>query len=140
MPYSQNMTGEKNPSRKQLLPEGSRVFEVVGVVYGTSKSNNPQFVFDIKDELTGHVDKFYAVDVQGKRGNLKMMLDACGVVADATGSYNWDNPDVLGKKIVCDIIHEPNEYINRKGETVHSKQHRIVEITPFGPDDIPWEQ
>lgn len=144
MSYSQNMNGEKSPSRKQLLPEGSRAMEVVGVEYGTSKSNNPQFIFSVKDNLTGYVDKFYCVDVQGKRGNLKMMLDACNVQPDETGNYNWDNPDVIGKKIVCDIVHEPNDYINKKGDTVHGKQHKIVEISAFevshSNGDIAWEE
>lgn len=112
--------------------------EVVGVMYGTAKSSgNPQFVFSIKDQLTNSMDNFYALDVQGKRGNLKMMLDACGVKADDTGNYTWDNPDVVGQKIICDIVHEPNDWVNKKGETIHGKQHKIAEITPFIPK---WDE
>ena len=135
MSYTQNMKDEKAPKKRILLPEGMRTSEVIGVIYETAKSGNPMFVFDIKDDDTGHVDKFYCVDVEGKRGNLKMILDACMVMADADGNYEWDNPDVIGKKIVCEIVHEPNEYINRKGETVKGVQHRIAEITTLA-----WEQ
>lgn len=129
MAWTQNLKDEKVPPRKILLPEGQRTMHVVGVEYGTSKQNNPQFIFSIKDDETGYVDKFYCVDVTGKRGALKMILDACEASKDNEGNYSWDENSVIGKGIVCEVIHEPNTYINREGETINTKQHRIVEIT-----------
>lgn len=135
MPYSSNLKNEKAPTRKVLLPEGPRTMTVMKVVYGKSKQNNPQFVFDLKDDETGHVDQFYAVDVEGKRGNLKMILDACKVPADAEGNYTWDDHHVVGKQVVCHIIHEPNTYINKQNQTITTTQHRIAEI-----EELAWEE
>lgn len=135
MPYSQNMKNEKTPTKRVLLPEGPRPMAVVNVVYGKSKQGNPQFVFDIKDDATNHVDQFYAVDVEGKRGNLKMILDACKVPSDAEGNYTWDNHHVIGKQIVCNIVHEPNTYINKQNQTITTTQHRIAEI-----EALEWQE
>lgn len=109
--------------------------QIVSVEYGTSKNNNPQFIFSLKDSETGYIDKFYCIDVEGKRGNLKMVLDACDISSDAEGNYSWDDPDVVGNSIICEVVHEPNDWLNRNGEMVHDTQHRIVEIK-----SLEWEE
>jgi hypothetical protein len=129
MSYSQNLKNETMPRQKILLPEGKRTFTFRKVRYETSKKGNPMFVFGIKDDDTGYEESIYAVDVEGKRGTLKMVLAACGVKEDENGIFNWDNPDVIGKQVIGDVIHEPNDWTDRQGKLHQDKQHKIVDIT-----------
>lgn len=127
--HSPNMNKETMPKRKKLLPEGWRTFKFLGVKQGTSKSGNPMFIFLIRDEETQYEESVYAIDVEGKRGFLKMILSACGVSENSEGSFDWDESSVAGKSFQGLVEQEDNEYINREGETIRGKQHRIVEIS-----------
>lgn len=128
MPYKMDMNQEKEPLRKKLLDEGEHVFEIVSCEPSISKSGNEMFIIELKHEESGYIDKIYPISVQGKRWFLKQILAACGLDAAKDGVYDWDIPDIIGKKITGIVEHEDNEYINRAGETIKGKQHRIVSV------------
>jgi hypothetical protein len=127
--YQHNMSDEKAPSKKKLLPEGIRGFEVVSCEPSISKSGNDMFIVELKDIETQYIDKVYLVATQGKRWALKQLLTACGVTAGKDGVYDWSTSDIIGKEINGEVEHEDNEYINREGVTIKGKQHRIVSFT-----------
>lgn len=148
MGYSMDMSQEKPVSRKRLLPEGWRQLDITNVIPEVSKSGNDMFIFTMKDVETGYEDRVYAISTQGKRWMLKLILSACGVNAGNDGVYNWDFPEVMNKRIEGLFEHEDNEFINRNGETVKTKQHKIVDfravnVNPDGvalPNDIQWPE
>lgn len=125
MTYSMPMENEKRPNVKKLLPEGLRKFKVNSCEAKLSKSGNEMFVINIIDVETSSSDNVYLVATQGKRWLLKEFLSACGIVPDSEGNYNWDINDVIGKEVSGLVEHEPNEYINRNGDTVKTTVHRI---------------
>jgi len=137
MGYSMGMNDEKKPNIKQLLSEGWREFKIVSVKEDTSKAGNMMFVIGAEDKETGYVDTWYAIAEAGKRWFLKTILAACGCSAAEDGVYDWDLPDILGKNILGLSVHEDNKWINRDGEEVVNKQHKIVEIkdSKIGWDD-----
>jgi hypothetical protein len=126
-----NYSNEKAPKKKKLLPEGWRKFTILGCKPTTSKGGNPMYVFSIQDCETGYEEDIYAVNVEGKRWFLKMMLEALGIVADKKGVTDWDPSQLVNKEFMGLVEHEPNEYINRDGETVKTTQHRITEVKSF---------
>ena len=84
------------------------------------------FVIGMKDKETGYVDSIYAVATEGKRWVLKNILSSCGVKAGADGVYDWSSSDIIGKEVVGEVEHEDNTWINREGNEITSKQHKIV--------------
>ena len=135
MGYKMPMNDEKRPNVKKLLPEGWRLFEIVGAVESTSKSGNQMFIITAKDVETGYEDTWYAVAEPKKRWFLKTILAACGCAASEDGVYDWELSDILNKSISGLVEHEDNEWINRDGETVTNKQHKVVEVQEIGWDD-----
>ena len=118
MAYTMNMTNEKAPKRKKLLPEGWRKFTIINCVPSKSKSGNDMFIFTIRDRETAYEEDIYAIATEGKRWFLKNLLTAVGCAAGQDGVYAWDIPEVLNKDFLGLVEHEPNEYINREGETI----------------------
>lgn len=128
MPYEMPMNEEQAPSRKKLLPEGDRQFVVMSCEPSVSKSGNDMFIVELEDVETNYKDKIYLVAVPKKRWALKNLLDACGIEAAQDGVYKWDTKDILGKQVIGTVEHEDNTFINRNGETIKTKQHRITEF------------
>ncbi len=129
--YQMDMNGEKKPRIKKLLPAGWRTFDITNIRQEQSKKGNDMFVFDFTDTETGYVDEVYAVSTQGKRWFLKEILAACNCPAAADGVYDWSDEDVLNKRVLGLVEHEPNDWINRQGETVHDTQHKITEVKAY---------
>lgn len=134
-----NMSEEKAPLRKQLLEEGWRKFIVTGCEPSIAKSGNNMFVFKLTDDKTKYEDTVYLVAEPKKRWMLKSLLSVCGIKAAEDGIYNWDIPDVIGKEVGGLVEHEDNDYINRDGQKVTKKQHKIVEFRPVN-DVISWDE
>lgn len=126
MTYSMDMNSEKAPSTKKLLPEGTREFQIVSCEEKISKSGNKMFVVGLLDKETKYITDVYLVAEQGKRWALKQLLTACGCEAGQDGVYNWDIKDIIDRWISADVEHEDNEFINREGNKISTKQHRIV--------------
>lgn len=126
MTYSMDMSQEKTPTTRKLLPEGEREFQVSFIEEQVSKSGNKMFKVGLTDKETGYLTDVYLVAEPGKRWALKQLLTACGCEAGQDGVYNWDTHDVIDKHISATVEHEDNEFINRNGETIKTKQHRIV--------------
>ena len=143
MPYKDDLSNEKAPSRKRLLPEGWRVFKFRSGKEQSSKAGNSMFVMSIEDVETENVEDIYVVRTPGKRWLLKTILEALGIERKDDG-YTYELEDLLHKNIMGEVIHEPNEYINRKGETIRGTQHKIVAFKRYDanvkPEDIKWEE
>jgi len=135
--YQHDMSGEKEMKRKKLLPTGWRDAEIISCREATSKGGNEMFVFEFKDILTEYTEDVYAISEKGKRWFLKQILTACGISAGQDGIYSWDIPDVIKKQIRVLIEHEPNTYINRVGEEIHTVQHKITEIKKS--EEVAWD-
>lgn len=126
--HKMDMSGEKKPNIKVLLPQGWREFKIVGCEEKTSKAGNLMFVFSSQDKETGYIDTWYAVAEAGKRWFLKSILAACNCPASSDGVYDWETSDVIGKNVLGLVIHEENEWINREGETIKQTQHKVSDI------------
>ena len=126
--YKMDMSKEKEVTRKKLLPEGWRKFNILSCEPSVSKSGNDMFIIELEDVETSYIDKIYAISTEGKRWFLKSILAACNVPASQDGVYDWEAKDIIGKQIEGLIEHEDNEWINRQGDKVITKQHRIVEF------------
>lgn len=126
-----NWDNEKAPSRKVLLPEGWRNFQIESCEKTTSKSGNMMFKVGLLDEVTQTSTNVYLIAVQGKRWALKQVLDATGVEKQEEDEYDYSQ-DLLGQKVSGLIVHEPNDYINRNGEEVKAMQHKVAEFKEYG--------
>lgn len=135
MGFRNNLGGETPPKKKKLLPEGWRDFKIMACKQAVSKSGNEMFVFHVVDKETGYDEDVYAVSVEGKAWFLKRILEACDAPHNADGVFDWDISNVINKEVQGLVEHEPNEYINRSGETVKEIQHRIVDF-----DICRWEK
>lgn len=137
---------EKPPSKKALLPEGWRNFDITACEKTVSKNGNPMFKLGLTDQETGSTTDYYAVAVPGKRWNLKQILESVGVERQTDDDYDY-SPELLNEKISGLVVHEPNDYIDRQGNEVKEKQHRIAEFkkhttNPDGvtdPAQVDWE-
>jgi len=133
MSYEHDMNDEKPP--KRLLDKGWRKFTVKTCTEEQSKAGNDMFIITLLDQETDYIDTIYLISTEGKRWALKNLLAACGVAAAADGVYKWDIADIINKEVSGLIGHEPNEYINRSGDTVKTTQHRIIEFK-----EIAWDE
>jgi hypothetical protein len=136
--YKMNMSSEVEPKKRILLDEGWRIFNIRSCEDSVSKGGNEMLVIDLLDKITNSLEKVYLVTVPGKRWGLKNLLDACNIQASQDGVYEFERKDLMGKEVAGLVEHQPNEYINRSGETVKTIQHKIVK---FGkPDEeIAWD-
>lgn len=133
-----DMSGEQAPTRKKLLPEGEREFIIKSCEPSLSKSGNDMFIIELEDVETKYIDKIYPLAVPKKRWFLKTILAACNIPASENGVYDWEIKDILEKHIIGVVEHEDNEWINRQGETVITKQHKIVEVKPC--EEVEWDR
>lgn len=147
MPYSDDLTNEKKPSRKQLLPQGWREFVFESGEDKPSKAGNPMFIMQTRDVETGYIEPVFLVRTEGKRWLLKSALEAVGIKRNEEGKYVYELTDLLNKVLFGEVIHEPDEYINRNGDTVKTTRHKIVDfkrtgLNPGGvtkAEDVKWE-
>jgi hypothetical protein len=123
--YSMDMSNEKEPIVRKLLPEGIREFQIVSCEEKTSKAGNQMFVVGLMDKETKYTTEVYLIATPGKRWALKQLLSACQCSGAEDGKYNWSKSDILEKWISAEVTHEDNKFINREGVEVESKQHRI---------------
>lgn len=138
MGYEMDMSNEKKPSRKVLLPEGWREFKIKDMEETMSKSGNNMFIITVTDTKTGNDDTWYSVAEPKKRWFLKSILSACDCAGGEDGVYKWDKSDVIGKKVAGLVEHEDNKWINRDGEEITTKQHRVVDIDVVD-NKISWD-
>lgn len=127
MSYKHDMSGEDSKSR--LIPEGERTMQINNCIESVSKSGNEMFIFTFMDLETFIELDVYAIATKGKRWFLKSVLDACGVSAGKDGIYEWDIKDVIDKTVSAIIKHEPNNWVNQKGETIESKKMKVVKVS-----------
>ena len=130
--YSMDMSDESE--RKKLLPEGWRDFKIVACEAQISKQGNEMFKFLFKDIETGQEEDVYAVAVKGKRWFLKQILAACGLAASQDGVYDWDIANLLDKDVSGFVSHIEEPWVNREGNTVKTKKHKITQVA----DKVPF--
>ena len=140
-----DMTEERKPPRRRLLPEGWRKFKIVNCSNEElSKKGNKQYIVRIRDHETGYEEDLYAVAEPKKRWFLKELLDACSVPCES-GVYTFEKPLpelLIGYDIMGLVQHEPNEYINRDNVKVTTTQHRIVEVSAVENtnEEVEWDE
>lgn len=130
---------ETPPKDTRLLPEGWRAFKVISGDANPSKKGNPMFTVQLKDEQTGIVAPVYLMRTPGKRWNLKLVLEAIGVEKQDDDNYDY-LPEIIGQRLMGEVVHEPNEYMNRQGEMVSTMQHRINSFKAYSsnPDGVSY--
>lgn len=136
---------ETPPKDTRLLPEGLRGFDIVSGSSGKSKAGNSQYVVGLKDEKTGIIATIYLLRAPGKRWALKQILEALGIEKKEENDYDY-LPEIMNKKIMGNVVHEPNEWINKEGEAITTTQHKIMDFQAYttnpdgttSPDSIAW--
>jgi len=142
-----NWDDEKPPKDPRLLPEGWRGFTIVSGEDKESKAGNKMYILGLTDEETGITAKVFLIRNPGKRWYLKQVLEAIGIEKKEDDDYDY-LPELLTKKIMGEVAHEPNEYINRQGDTIKGTQHKIIGFrkytaNPDGatkPEEVNWNE
>ena len=144
-----DMSEEKQP--KRLLSEGWKRFCIMNVKDKNedgsdvlSKGGNKMILVTVQEESTKYSEIIYFVAEPKKRWFLKNLLDAIGITPDKSvdNQYVWEPQNLVGVEIQGLVQHEPNEYINRAGETVKGTQHKIVEFKPIDAksEEVAWTE
>jgi len=124
MTYTNNYQ-EKPP--KKLLPAGWRVFLLTSAQEGTSKQGKPKVVVDLLDKESGYIDEQHLSTQPGTAWVWARLIRACGIAKDVS----FEVGDIRNKAVVGLVEHEPNEYINREGDTIKGVQHRITDFKAY---------
>lgn len=130
-----NMENEKAPNRKKLLPEGWNNMTVNSCEPSVSKKGNQMMVIGLMTDTKDYVETIYLVAEQGKRWQLKKLLNACGIESGKDGIYNWSPKDIINKNINVLIELEDQEYIDRNGTTQKTKQNRVIDFEMLAWDN-----
>jgi len=115
-----------------LLNEGEHVAEIKEVRLVSaeeSKSGNPYFFWKLKTE-SGSIDVRTTL-IKGKRWLLKQILLACGIQADEKDpeeKYVFDEKDVMGKKIIINVVNRESSFTGRDGKTVTNTKSEVNRI------------
>lgn len=115
------MEGESDSGGRSLIPEGDQIliiksFELVE----KSSKGNPYFYWTLESE-EGIEVKVVTTLIKGKRWLLKQILFACGVEAkkdDPDQKYNFNDENVLEKRVIGNIKHIENKFIGREGNEI----------------------
>lgn len=125
---SYDMSGERKPAGKKLLPEGWRRFIVVNAKEDTSSKGNNMIVATLQDEATGQSEECYMITPKGKRWYLKGFLAACGVPIADGEIYSFEFSDLVGKIIGGLVEHFQEDWIDREGNKRESTKHKIADF------------
>lgn len=110
-----------------LMPEGWNTVLVVDVTIETSKQGNEMWVIVTEHPETGSVDKTYAVTNKKTGWVFSSFLKACGYKRNAQGIYENVEPiNCIEISVDAQNKPEPNEFINRDGETVKEMRNKFV--------------
>lgn len=134
MSYEHDMSEEKEPRIKKLIPEGWLKGKVTAMEEAKSKAGNDMIITTLTFPEENYSEDIYLIVEKGKRWMLKKLLKACGCQAANDGVYKWDFSDVLDKDILIYNQHEDNKYINRDGIEVENKQNRFNDF-----QEIEWD-
>jgi hypothetical protein len=126
-----NYDAEKSP--KRILPQGWRKFVVLSGSEGTSKAGKPKVILTIKDVEAEYVEEVHLSTQPGTAWVWGHLVKACGIGKEQAPTWEI----ICNKEIMGLIEHEPNEYIDREGNTVKTMQHRYVDFK--GREKTAWE-
>jgi hypothetical protein len=130
-----DMSQEKQPNIKKLLPEGILTMVIESCEPSVSKAGNHMMIVGLHNEEEKYTEKVYLVAEQGKRWQLKQLLTACGIEAGKDNVYDWDTEDIIGKKVKVTNEHEDNTWINRDGNEITTKQNRFTDF-----EQLAWDE
>ena len=130
-----DMSQEKKPKIRRLMPEGWSKAKITAAEENVSKSGNKMIVVELTLVDENYSEDVYLVSEPGKRWMLKKLLDACGCEAAQDGVYKWEFSDILDKEIMVLNIPEDNTWINREGEEKTTKQNRFTDFQEVAWDD-----
>jgi hypothetical protein len=123
--FEYDMRGE---GERVLLDEGWHLFLVANMEARQSKSGNEMFVATLDHPDSGASEDVYLITAKGKRWKLKGFLKACGIQEDAQGVYKFEPSDIIGKSVEAYNKPEPNEYVNREGETIKEMCNNLTKF------------
>lgn len=124
-----------------LPPEGMVDVEIVKMVEGISKTKNSKYIVDFVSAVdAGDGLQQDLTNIQGKRWLLRQLIEACGiepriVIDEETGKerkkYDWEVEDIEGHTVSAKVIHEPNDWTDRKNVEHHDKRAKFVGFRPL---------
>lgn len=112
----------------ELLPEGKHVMKIMQVDEAVSKNGNEMMVliletldrrFKVKDYL-----------VQTVEWKLNQMAEALGVDVDEGLEVDLGPKDLFHEQVVCDIVHEDQEWRTKDGVNVKTKKAKVKKYLP----------
>lgn len=141
--FRDDMSEEKKPA--SLLPEGLRGVRITEMIKGISKAGNNQFVTTVEDCQTRESMQVWLVAEPKKRWMLKSLLVAVKAPAGADGIYDWSLSDVIGKKVIANIKHYSEPWINKEGNEIMLPKCKVSEFLEFEEEkingqDIAWDE
>lgn len=131
MPYTMDMSGEKEVTERELFPEGWRKLQITNVEPKKSKAGNDMLEITLLDVAEQKQDVIYAIMEQGKRWLLKKILSACGVKVEEGEIYTFELSDMVDKVIMGKNKHIDDSYIDRQGNTVDKKKNKIQDFDKY---------
>ena len=130
-----DMSQEKRPNIKKVLPEGWLNMTVESCEPSVSKAGNQMMIVELYNKEASYSEKIYLVAEQGKRWMLKKLLTACSIEAGKDGVYDWNTEDIVGKEIKALNEPEDNTWINREGNEITTKQNRFTDFETLAWDE-----
>jgi hypothetical protein len=125
--YNDDMTDDNS---RWMPDEGWHDVEVTKLEEGTSKTGNPKFTLSVVSTANyGDGMNQDLTNIPEKRWLLRQLLEACGIepeVKEGRKIFNWDIPDVEGKTVSVNIIHDKTPFINREGKETIIPKPKIV--------------
>jgi hypothetical protein len=117
-------------------PEGWVDIEIVKMVAGTSKSNNPKYTIDVVSALdAGEGMQIDLTNIPGKRWLLRQLIEAVGIesrieIEEFTQKekkvYDWEVEDIEGRTVSAKVVHEPNKWTDRNNVVHDDVKAKIV--------------
>ena len=130
-----DMSNEKKPNVKKLLKEGMISMIIESCEPQVSKAGNKMMVIGLHSKEDNYTETIYLISVEGKRWQLKKLLNACGVEAGKDRKYDWNTEEIVGKEIRVMNEPEDNTWINRDGDEITKKQNRFTDF-----ETIAWDE
>lgn len=100
----------------KLVPEGERVLEITKAECKPSGKPNA-LVVTFQDEEGGFINNRYNFDNQGALFSMGMLVStALGLEDGDEFDTKLDTPKLIGKKLICEVVHNLGNKTNENGE------------------------
>ena len=134
--YSEDMTEDIG---RWLPDEGWHTVEVISMEEGTSKQGNSKFTLNIASAVNpGNALMINLTNISGKRWLLRQLLEACAIESEENEEgrkiYNWDIPDIEGKTIMVNVVHDKTPFLDREGNERIIPKAKIIQFKKMSTD------